>query len=349
MVTQHLDRPLPDKPHRVGGIGLQDCGLATHWNSVEPVRKAMRDWSGMDKVLLQAQQQGWVVLDTIRGTPTWCADSERPDGYNRPGGSSWPTDLQALEDHVRERIYRYNVASPVRMWNRGPVIKYLKIGNEFVWDFEPVIRPKDAPANWVPRWDLAAWYFMAARQGAIDAGNAVQCLTPAFPAGHITQLADFLAALAKHGGDLAKRVDGVAINAYGHDIEKFATLLATARRIMRDAGLPDFIPIHITEAGHQARHKPAFLDLPEEQQGPAWANAILWCVSQGVASFQTYSLNPGQEAEDAGELYGLAHHPGWARYLDILWPYVGHAVRYDRPGSTPNTHWWHLGGVKRLI
>ncbi len=207
-------------------IGWLRCDFA--WSDLEP-RPGAWNFSGIDKVVGEAQARGVRILGILGASPSWANGGK---GWNYP-----PTDMEAWRNYVRTVVSRYR--GRVSAWE--------------IWNEE------NTEAFWQPEPDLDAYLvILAAASEEIRESDPLASVVMGGVAGLDP---DFLSRFLERGG--AEYVDAVAYHPYPETIgeegqpeedtwrpkERLCRLIVDYLRNLISLYTPKELEIWLTEVG----------------------------------------------------------------------------------------------------
>jgi hypothetical protein len=228
--------------------GIRSVRLPLYWSGVQsqPPLVAKPDWSGFDKEVELAAEEGIRVMPFVWGSPDWVA-AER---IVVPVGSSF--QRWAWISFLREAVRRYGPDG--EFWEEHTKLEYLPIRSWEIWNEENIVTFGSRP-------DPARFAVLVRISGRLlhreDPGSKVIVgglfgrplqIPPNVGSG------DFVSRLYRAGG-VKPFFDGIGLHPYVADAAAMGAQLANLRRIMRLHG-DGRTPLYVTELGWGSQSGP---------------------------------------------------------------------------------------------
>ena len=228
--------------------GVDNVRLPLYWFSVEGTSPLVvpPDWSGFDKEVELAAENGVRVMPFVWGSPEW-ATAEAPDLPVRTSWQRW-----AWQKFLREAALRYGPEG--EFWELHRKLDYLPITHWEIWNEENIVSQVNEanPVEYAKLIRISGRTLHATNPGSQVLigglfGRPLQ-IPPNIASG------DFLQRVYR-AGNVKPYFDGVALHPYVAEAKAMGAQLNNFRRIMRRQG-DARTPIYVTELGWGSRSGP---------------------------------------------------------------------------------------------
>lgn len=228
--------------------GIASVRLPLHWHEVQGRHPAFAepDWSGFDRGVRMAAEEGMEVFAVVYGTPRWVSGSVA----DLPVAD--PAQRRAWARFLREAARRYGPGG--EFWEAHEQLPYRPIRDWEIWNEQNIVSfaTETDPARFAVLVRIAGRALHAVNPGANVIlgglfGRPLQ-VPPNVASG------DFLNRLYRAGG-VKPHFDGVALHPYVAEARAMGAQLRNLRRIMRRHG-DARTPIYVTELGWGSRSGP---------------------------------------------------------------------------------------------
>jgi hypothetical protein len=220
--------------------GVTSVRLPLAWSAVEPFSPGLvaPDWSGFDRSVALAAENGIRVFPFVGGAPAW-AEPRRQD---EPVASGWAREAWA--SFLREAVRRYGPGGD--FWSENPELPYLPVRLWEIWNEENIVSFGRAdPEGFARLIRISGQVLHRADPGAKVIlgglfGQPLQVPPNVPPGGFLDRL--------YRAGNVKRFFDGVALHPYVADATAIPGEIRDLRRVMRlhhDGGTP----LYITELG----------------------------------------------------------------------------------------------------
>jgi GH35 family endo-1,4-beta-xylanase len=255
-IHQTIDKtPWPDVP--VPTWRLWDSQVK--WPDLEPSKGQWRFFA-LDKYVAMAQQHNTEILLPLATTPQWAsAHPDAKSGWQKPGFTSEPSDMNDWRDYVRQVVTRY----------KGRIFAYE------IWN-EPNLKQ-----YWIGSTDQLVAMTKDAHDIIKSIDPSAILVSPSATTGRgLPWLADFLS----KGGGRYVDVIGYHFYVFPHPPEAMLPLIEKVRQTMKDNGVEDK-PIWDTELGW-AEPKP----FPSDEMAAAYvARSFILSWAAGIQRVYWYA------------------------------------------------------------
>jgi hypothetical protein len=228
--------------------GVTSVRLPLNWAGVqaESPQLVEPNWTGFDRDVELAAEQGIGIFPVVLGSPEWVA----PEWRILPVRSAW--QRWAWANFMRGAVHRFGPGGA--FWREHPDLPYLPIRMWEIWNEENIVTfSKDTdPASYATLLRIAGRILHREDRGAKVLvgglfGRPLQ-IPPNVGSG------SFLAGLYE-AGNVKRFFDGVALHPYVADVKAMGGQLRTLRRIMRRNG-DARKSLYVTELGWGSRSGP---------------------------------------------------------------------------------------------
>jgi polysaccharide biosynthesis protein PslG len=257
--------PTTEQLQRLKRGGVDSMRIAIPWNSVQPVRNGIMDWSGVDRQVENAVLAGIEVLPNLSGAPSWAAPTIVVPGTR--GRVRAPRNLPAhgaagrgWSSFISAAVSRYGPGGS--FWLERPALPQRPIRAWQIWNEENflyfVARPNPAEygklvklsSNAIKGVDPGAKLVL----GGLFARPAEAELKRKPPLAYFA--ADFLDQMYERTPGIKSKFQGVALHPYTGTYKRLIPYVEEIRTILKanhDAGKG----LWITELGWSSKHPAA--------------------------------------------------------------------------------------------
>ncbi len=220
--------------------GVTSVRLPLAWGAVDPFGPQLvaPDWSGFDRSVALAAENGIRIFPFVYGAPAWV----EPQRQDEPVASGWAREAWA--SFLREAVRRYGPGGD--FWSENPSLPYMPVRLWEIWNEENIVSFGRAdPGRFAPLIRISGRVLHRADPGAKVIlgglfGRPLQVPPNMAPGTFLNRLYE--------EGNVKRFFDGVALHPYVADATAIPGEIRNLRHVMRlhhDGGTP----LYITELG----------------------------------------------------------------------------------------------------